>query len=113
MVEHGGVFRASVVGRGEDRRRECGPVGGGDKIKGERTRWEADSGPFLYAENRRPPQVKPRNLGSGWVAGGILSLNPAKNDVLGARLGAFFLSGVKKGQKGALGGVLGGRLELL
>ena len=68
---------------------------------------------FLHAENRRPPQVKPRNLGSGWVAGGIFSLNPAKNDVLRARLGAFFLSGVKKGQKGALGGVLGGRLELL
>ena len=56
------------------------------------------------------PQAEPSMLGSAWDAGGIFCSNPAKNDVLGARLGGFSSAGA---QKVLLGRLLGGRLELI
>ena len=65
---------------------------------------------LLHAKHRRRPQAEPSALGSAWDAGGIFCSYPAKNNVLGVRLGGFSSAGE---QKVLPGGLLGGRLELL
>ena len=86
---------------------------GGERRWGEKEEREgsllADSGPFCCMQSLPAPQAEPSALGLAWDAGGIFCDLPAKNNVLGARLGVFSSAG---GQKVLLGAP-GGRLELL
>ena len=82
---------------------------GGEKEEREDGGW-LTVGQFAYKTTRRRPQPEPSVMGSAWDAGGIFCLYPAKNNVLGARLGRFSSAGDKKV---LLGGLLGGWLEML
>ena len=56
------------------------------------------------------PQAPPRASGSGWVRRHQFRPEPAKNGLLGARLGRFFSVGAAKTPEEVL---LGARLEML